>query len=75
MTFFKKNFCQFRLQKWNKYILVALPIFTLFHPQTNEIQPFKVECFKTKMLKCQWYDMVSGIVLSRATPVLNFTMI
>ena len=30
----------------------------MFHPQTTEIQPFKVECFSTKMLKFQEYDVI-----------------
>ena len=30
----------------------------MFHPQTTEIQPFKVKCFSTKMLKCQQYGVI-----------------
>ena len=37
---------------------LALPNFAKFHPQTTEIQPFKVECFSTKMLKFQHDDVI-----------------
>ena len=30
----------------------------MFHPQTTEIQPFKVDCFFMKMLKSQQYDVI-----------------
>ena len=30
----------------------------MFHPQTTEIQLFKTECFSTKMLKFQQYDVI-----------------
>ena len=38
--------------------LITLPIFDMFHPQTTEIPPFKVECFSTKMLKFQQYNVI-----------------
>ena len=38
--------------------LVTLPNFAKFHPQTTEIQPFKVECFLTKTLKFQNNDVI-----------------
>ena len=42
----------------SNYQLVTLPNFAKFHPQTAEIQPFKVECFSAKMLKCQHDDVI-----------------
>ena len=41
-----------------RYQLVTLPNCAKFHPQTTEIQPFKVECFSTKMLKFQHDDVI-----------------
>ena len=32
--------------------------FAKFHPQPTEIQPFKVECFSMKVLKCQHDDLI-----------------
>ena len=32
--------------------------FAKFHPQTTEIQPFKVKCFSTKALKFQHDDVI-----------------
>ena len=37
----------------NNYQLVTLPNFAKFHPQTTDIQPFKVKCFSMKTLKFQ----------------------
>ena len=42
----------------SNYQLVTLPNFEKFHPQTTEIQHFKVECFSTKMLKFQHDDVI-----------------
>ena len=53
--YFQNIFCQF--QKWNEQVLyLSHPTnYAMFHPQTTEIQPFKVECFPMKMLKLQQY--------------------
>ena len=40
-----------------RYYLVTLPIFVTFHPQTTEIQPFKVEHSSTKTVKFHHYDL------------------
>ena len=59
MTFSKKLFFNSDYRnKSSNYQLVPLPHFAKFHPQTTEIQPFKVECFSTKMLKFQHYDVI-----------------
>ena len=42
----------------SNYKLVTLPNFAKFHSQTTEIQPFKVECFSTKMLKFEHDDVI-----------------
>ena len=34
----------------------------MFPPQTTEIQPFKVECFSTKMVKFQQYVVINYYV-------------
>ena len=56
---FKKLFfnSDYRNESSN-YQLVTLPNFAKFHPQTTEIQPFKVECFSTKTLKFQHDDVI-----------------
>ena len=66
MTFSKKTFLHSDCRNGSSnYLLVTLPSFAKFHPQTTEIQPFKVECFSMKMLKFQHNDViisdVSGI--------------
>ena len=60
MTFSKKHFffnsdCR---NGSSNYQLVTPPNFAKFHPQTTEIQPFKVECFSTKTLKFQHDDVI-----------------
>ena len=42
----------------NSFELVTLANFAKLYPQTTEIQPFKVECFPTKMLKFQHVDVI-----------------
>ena len=48
-----KKSSHFRLQKWNQQllILVTLPNFEKFHPQTTEMKHFEIECFSMKTLK------------------------
>ena len=59
MTSSKKHFFNSDCRNGNSnYQLVTLPNFAKFHPQTTEIQPFKVECFSTKMLKFQHDDVI-----------------
>ena len=59
MTFFQNNFVNFDFRNRNsKYELVTPPIFVIFHPQTTEIQPFKVEYFSTKTLKFRQHDVI-----------------
>ena len=60
MTFSEKHFffnADYR-NRSNNYQLVTLPNFAKFHPQTTEIQPFKVECFSTKTLKFEHDDVI-----------------
>ena len=38
--------------------LVTLAIFAIFHPQTTEIQLYKVECFVTNTLQFQHDDVI-----------------
>ena len=49
-TFFLKNVFQFRLQKWNWRASLSNPnnYCYIFHPQTTDIKPFKVECIFDK---------------------------
>ena len=42
----------------DSFELVTLANFAKLHPQTTEIQPFKAECFSTKMLKFQHVDVI-----------------
>ena len=45
----KNDFYQFLLQNWNQQVfIVPLLIFAMFHPQTTDIQPCKVESFSMK---------------------------
>ena len=63
MTFLIKLFfnSDYRNESSN-YQLETLQNFAKIHPQTTEIQPFKVECFSTKMLKFQHDDVIiSGV--------------
>ena len=46
-----------------RYYLVTLPIFVKFHPQTTEIQPFKVEHSSTKTVKFHHYDLIIHVLL------------
>ena len=39
-------------------MLVTLPIFAKFHPQTTETQPFEFECFSKKTLRFQQHDLI-----------------
>ena len=57
MTLFKKKFWRLLLQKWNQKVF-TLPIFVMFHPESTDMQPFKVECFSMKMLKFQQYEVI-----------------
>ena len=43
----------------SRYYLVTLPIFAMIHPQTTDVQSFKVEHFSTKVLKFQKYDVIT----------------
>ena len=63
MTFSKKHFFHSDCRnESSNYQLVTLPNFEKFHPQTTEIQPFKVECFSTKTVKFQHDDVIiSGV--------------
>ena len=55
----KNFFVDFDLRNGiSRYSLVTLPIFAMFHPQTTEMQPSKVECFSTKALKFQQCDVI-----------------
>ena len=59
MTFKKKHVfnSDFRNGSSN-YQSVTPPTFAKFHPQTTDIQPFKVKCFWTKTLKFQHDDVI-----------------
>ena len=66
MTCFKKSFLSILTSEvryntghlYHTSELVTLLIFAMFHLQTTEVQPFKVECFSTKMLRFQQYDVI-----------------
>ena len=59
MTFSNNVFCKSDCRhRSSNYQLVTLPNFAKFHPQTTEIQPFKVECFLMKTLKFQHDDVI-----------------
>ena len=87
--FQEKYFLNSDFRNWiNNYSSVTPPMFAMFHPQTTEIQPFKVDCFSKKRSNFNMMTLLSmmpaqiskfcsvcGIDSSWAFPVQTFTLI